>query len=85
MHIHLKRPSLNRKLLILSFTHFLNDVHGTFLATFIPVIVSRLGISYAQAGLLKSLSGSYTWSSSPWRAMFPTSFHAHTQLSSAPS
>jgi FSR family fosmidomycin resistance protein-like MFS transporter len=57
MQVHLKRPSFNKKLLILSFTHFLNDVHGTFLATFIPIIVSNLGISYAQAGLLKSLSG----------------------------
>ena len=57
MHIHLKRPSLNRKLLIISFTHFLNDVHSSFLATFIPIIVSRLGISYAQAGMLRSLSG----------------------------
>ena len=57
MKMRLERPSFNIKLLILALTHFLNDIHGTFLPTFIPVIVSRLGISYAQAGLLKSLSG----------------------------
>jgi FSR family fosmidomycin resistance protein-like MFS transporter len=53
----LKRPAVNSKLVILTLTHFLNDLHGTFLATFVPVIVGRLGISYAQAGLLNSLSG----------------------------
>ncbi|HOR54657.1 MAG TPA: hypothetical protein PLM30_05480, partial [Synergistales bacterium] len=53
----LKRPAVNTKLVILTLTHFLTDLHGTFLATFVPVIVGRLGISYAQAGLLNSLSG----------------------------
>ncbi|GAB6280016.1 MAG: MFS transporter [Thermovirga sp.] len=57
MPLNLKRPSLNKRLAVLTITHFLNDIHGTFLATFIPLIVSRLGITYAQAGLLKSLSG----------------------------
>lgn len=45
------------KLTVLALTHFINDIHGSFLATFIPVIVQSLGITYAQAGLLKSLSG----------------------------
>ncbi|MDO9508072.1 MAG: MFS transporter [Thermovirgaceae bacterium] len=57
MPLKIKRPSINKKLAVLAITHFLNDLHGTFLATFIPLIVGRLGISYAQAGLLKSLSG----------------------------
>lgn len=52
-----RRPAVNKKLAVLTITHVLNDIHGAFLATFIPLIVSRLGISYAQAGLLKSLSG----------------------------
>ncbi len=52
-----RRPAINKKLAVLTLTHLLNDIHGTFLATFIPLIVSRLGISYAQAGLLKSLAG----------------------------
>jgi len=45
------------KLAVLTLTHFINDIHGSFLPTFIPLIVERLGISYAQAGLLRSLSG----------------------------
>lgn len=57
MPLNLKRPLINKRLAVLTITHFLNDIHGTFLATFIPLIVSRLGITYAQAGLLKSLSG----------------------------
>ncbi len=45
------------KLAVLTLTHFINDIHGSFLPTFIPLIVERLGITYAQAGLLRSLSG----------------------------
>ncbi len=57
MPIHIKRPPINKRLLILSLTHFLNDLHAAFLPAFMPLIVSRLGISYAQAGILRSLSG----------------------------
>lgn len=57
MPLQKKRPFINKRLMVLAITHFLNDIHGAFLPTFIPVIVSRLGITYAQAGLLKSLSG----------------------------
>ena len=53
----IKRPSINRRLVILSLTHFLNDIHAAFLPAFMPLIVSRLGISYAQAGILRSISG----------------------------
>ncbi|MEA3507384.1 MAG: MFS transporter [Synergistota bacterium] len=49
--------SFNPKLAVLSLSHFVNDIHGVFLPTFLPIIVENLGISYAQAGLLKSLSG----------------------------
>jgi len=45
------------KLATLAFTHFTNDLYGAFLATFTPMLVQRLGISLAQAGLLKSLAG----------------------------
>ena len=57
MAIKIKRPSINRRLVILSLTHFLNDIHAAFLPAFMPLIVSRLGISYAQAGILRSISG----------------------------
>lgn len=57
MPLQVKRPFINKRLMVLATTHFLNDIYGSFLPTFIPLIVSRLGITYAQAGLLKSLSG----------------------------
>ncbi|MDN5319053.1 MAG: transporter, family, fosmidomycin resistance protein, partial [Thermovirga sp.] len=47
----------NFKLLVMALSHFTNDVHGSFLPTFVPLIVESLGITYAQAGLLKSISG----------------------------
>ena len=45
------------KLTVLTLTHFVNDVYGSFLPTFVPLIVERLGITYGQAGLIRSLSG----------------------------
>lgn len=45
------------KLTVLTLTHFVNDVYGSFLPTFVPLIVERLGITYGQAGLISSLSG----------------------------
>jgi MFS transporter, FSR family, fosmidomycin resistance protein len=57
MNFRIKRPAFNPRLAVLTATHFLNDIHSSFLPTFMPLIVERLGISYAQAGLLKSLSG----------------------------
>ena len=57
MNFRIRRPSFNPRLAVLTATHFLNDIHSSFLPTFMPLIVERLGISYAQAGLLKSLSG----------------------------
>ncbi len=45
------------KISLLCLGHFLNDVVASFLPTFVPVIVQRLGITMTQAGLLKSLSG----------------------------
>ena len=57
MALNFRHPPINKKLAVLTTTHFLNDIHSAFLPTFIPLIVSRLGISYAQAGLLNSLSG----------------------------
>ncbi len=57
MHRIRKVFANHSKLAVLTLTHFINDIHGSFLPTFIPLIVERLGISYAQAGLLQSLSG----------------------------
>jgi FSR family fosmidomycin resistance protein-like MFS transporter len=57
MHKIRKIFASHSKLTVLTLTHFINDIHGSFLPTFIPLIVERLGISYAQAGLLRSLSG----------------------------
>ena len=50
-----KKPALQIALICLA--HFINDIHLSFLQTFIPGIVERLGISLAQAGLLNSISG----------------------------
>lgn len=50
-----KKPIVQIALLCLA--HFINDLHLAFLHTFIPGIVSRLGISLAQAGFLNTLSG----------------------------
>lgn len=45
------------KICLLCLGHFLNDIHASFLPTFAPVIVARLGLSMTQAGLLQSISG----------------------------
>ncbi len=50
-----KKPALQIALICLA--HFINDIHLSFLPTFIPGIVEKLGISLAQAGLLNSISG----------------------------
>lgn len=46
-----------KKVVLLSTGHFVNDVHTAFLDTFLPYLVKNLGLSYAQAGILTSLSG----------------------------
>lgn len=46
-----------KKVVLLSTGHFVNDVHTAFLDTFLPYLVRNLGLSYAQAGILTSLSG----------------------------
>jgi len=51
----IKRSKLQIFLLCLG--HFINDMHLSFLPTFIPGIVERLGISLTQAGLLNSIAG----------------------------
>ncbi len=38
--------------LVLSGAHFFHDLYSNFLAPVLPIIISNLGISYAQAGLL---------------------------------
>ncbi|MDO5563574.1 MAG: MFS transporter, partial [Synergistaceae bacterium] len=40
-----------------TFLHFLNDLHSTALPTIIPMLVSSIGISLSQAGLLNALFG----------------------------
>ena len=40
-----------------TFLHFLNDLHSTSLPTIIPMLVSSIGISLSQAGLLNALFG----------------------------
>lgn len=45
------------KLSILSTGHFFNDLYAAFLPTFIPGLVSRLGISMAQAGFFSTFLG----------------------------
>lgn len=58
MSVHAKdRNNSLIKICLLCLGHFLNDIHASFLPTFVPVIVERLGLSMTQAGLLKSISG----------------------------
>lgn len=45
------------KLSILSAGHFFNDLYAAFLPTFIPGLVSRLGITMAQAGFFSTFLG----------------------------
>lgn len=52
-----RRGSSLLKITLLCLGHCLNDIHASFLPTFVPVIVQRLDLSMTQAGLLKSLSG----------------------------
>ncbi len=46
-----------RKLSLIYLQHFLNDLHTTFLQTFLPFLIENLGISVTQAGILTSLPG----------------------------
>ncbi|EFC90962.1 major facilitator superfamily MFS_1 [Dethiosulfovibrio peptidovorans DSM 11002] len=52
-----KALSSKTKVALLSTGHLVNDVHTAFLDTFLPYLVKNLGLSYAQAGILTSLSG----------------------------
>ena len=53
-----RRPLSQRgKITLLCLGHFFTDIHSAFLNTFIPLIISNLGISVAQAGGLQALSG----------------------------
>jgi FSR family fosmidomycin resistance protein-like MFS transporter len=45
------------KLSLLSVAHFFNDLYASFLPTFVPGIIGRLGLSMAQAGLLNTVVG----------------------------
>ena len=45
------------KLSMLSVGHFFNDLYASFLPTFIPTLISRLGITMAQAGFFSTLLG----------------------------
>ena len=53
----LSTKSSGFKLSILSIGHFFNDLYAAFLPTFIPGLVSRLGISMAQAGFFSTFLG----------------------------
>lgn len=45
------------KLSLLSAGHFFNDLYASFLPTFIPSLISRLGITMAQAGFFSTVLG----------------------------
>lgn len=45
------------KLSLLSAGHFFNDLYASFLPTFLPGLVARLGLSMAQAGFFSTLLG----------------------------
>lgn len=45
------------KLSLLSIGHFFNDLYASFFPTFLPGLVTRLGLSMAQAGFFSTLLG----------------------------
>ncbi len=45
------------KLSLLSAGHFFNDLYASFLPTFIPTLISRLGLTMAQAGFFSTFLG----------------------------
>ncbi len=47
----------NIKLYLIYLQHFVNDIHISFLQTFIPFLIENIGISVTQAGVLTSLPG----------------------------
>jgi len=53
----LRPESSGFKLSLLSTGHFFNDLYASFLPTFIPTIISRLGITMAQAGFFSTFLG----------------------------
>ncbi|MFA6882001.1 MAG: MFS transporter [Aminobacterium sp.] len=53
---HLKMTA-NKKLSLIYLQHFFNDLHTSFLQTFLPFLIERLGLSVTQAGILTSLPG----------------------------
>ncbi len=40
--------------LLISFSHFIHDVYGSFLAPLLPLLIKKLGFSYALAGFLQA-------------------------------
>ncbi len=63
MNVRNARPPL--QIALLSFLHFLNDMHISFLPTFVPELVRRLGLTLAEAGALNSLAGLITMLGQP--------------------
>jgi len=55
---------------IVCLMHFLTDIHLAFLPTFVPMLVTKLGISLAMAGLLNSVSGLILMFGQPLAAYF---------------
>ena len=47
----------SRGLAVLSALHFVNDVHSSFLPTFLPLLIRNLSLSLGQAGTLNALFG----------------------------
>ena len=63
MNVRNARPP--EQIALLSVLHFLNDIHISFLPTFVPELVRRLGLSLAEAGALNSLAGLITMFGQP--------------------
>lgn len=63
MNVRNARPA--EQIALLSLLHFLNDIHISFLPTFVPELVKRLGLSLAEAGALNSLAGLITMLGQP--------------------
>jgi FSR family fosmidomycin resistance protein-like MFS transporter len=50
--------------------HFINDLHPTMLPTFLPEMVSRLGLTLAEAGFLSTLFGVFNLVVQPFAGHF---------------
>lgn len=73
-----------RALIGTTLLHFVNDLHPTFLPTFLPAIVKDLGLSFAQAGFLNTFFGVINLFVQPIAGRFADKLHTPAMATWAP-